>query len=1331
MTSPFLSIAPTQYIARNILAFAVFDRFPVSPGHALIIPFRHVATWFDATRLEQESIFALVDLLKKRFDQGVLFPDGSTHTPDGYNVGFNAGETAGQTVMHLHVHLIPRYRGDMHDPRGGVRHVIPEKGNYLKPNPKIPDANEKSSTVFSSGFPKDSLMTKISPLFDQADQIAIVAAFVREPGLRCIQENILRAVSRGARVQVLTGDYLGITQPSALEMLLDWSSATRATTTDNDPTETPSTQGTLEARVIETQKLPKGQQSFHPKSWRFERSADCWGVAFVGSSNLSRSALCAGIEWNLGITRVQEPDTFDAIKRAFQNLWQNARALDAAWIETYAARVHSQPPLQPQPEDDPTHSPHHLHAPHQIQKEALDALRASRAQGKTRALVVLATGLGKTLLATLDFAQLAAELNKTPKLLFIAHRRELLLQAAEHYRTLSHTLPSPLRIGWCMEDSSDLGADAVFASVAKLARSPMLKRLREQTFDYVVIDEVHHAHAPSYRRIIDALNTTFLLGLTATPERADANDILGLFHDLIAYRADIPRGIASGFLVPFAYHGIKDDIDYTNIPWRNKRFDPDALAKAAQTQARMTSLLRALQKHPGTRTLIFCCSVEHALFVKTWLIQQYMRVEAVFSDPRSDDRETVLQKLRANTIDAVCSVDMFNEGIDVREVDRVVMLRPTESNVIFLQQLGRGLRVHPNKTALTVIDFVGNHRLFLDRINTLLSATRAAAEDARSIDQLRLFLNDDAPLSLPSGCSVDLELEAKHLLERLFQSHTSAADTVERAYKELRIAYGRRPSAGELFRSGYDPMHLSNAHDGWFHFVAKQQDLTDEQESVAATAQQLLRSVERTEMSKCLKMVLLEAFLELDGLNPSGVALPDLCARSWDVLSRSQDLLAEVPEQHRPTTSPATDKTWRAYWRKNPIEAWTSAKKDRSAEMRLLDNTIFLDSPLTETQRPILADLLRELVDYRLTKYRSRFDKKNLNSNETFICKIIQNPSAAPILKLPTQNHSNIPKGEHDVRLQNGSVWRFRFAKEFCNVARPVNTEKNQLAELLRGWFGPTVGAAGTRFQVRFSQSPDGLWIEPLIETHTQGAIQSKPHTLNVGDVVNQDELASAFGIESLTLQTGRASDHVFCFIDRADILISPTEIAIPGVSLRQGESAFVFALRDPNRWQYLGVGHQQPGASAHHLKIPEVHFDVWRAWGKGRTASRALPDEALGEARRLVDLLLSIPEAERKITNPSGQTAFVRTRTASGGFCIDGGLGGFEPRNVSTTDLAWVIETARDIQIHGGLLDETRVNRLRYLEGTPRASTRWIDTGWAIAAYKAVTNINPLQGKS
>ncbi len=162
-----------------------------------MIPFRHVATWFDATRPEQEAIFALVDVIKKRLDQGVRFPDGSVHIPDGYNVGFNAGQAAGQTVMHLHVHVIPRYAGDMQDPRGGVRHVIPDKGNYLKTSPPSGEQNT-SSTIFSSGFKADPLISHLSPLFEQADLIVIVAAFVRVPGLDCIQ-NVAELVIRDAR----------------------------------------------------------------------------------------------------------------------------------------------------------------------------------------------------------------------------------------------------------------------------------------------------------------------------------------------------------------------------------------------------------------------------------------------------------------------------------------------------------------------------------------------------------------------------------------------------------------------------------------------------------------------------------------------------------------------------------------------------------------------------------------------------------------------------------------------------------------------------------------------------------------------------------------------------------------------------------------------------------------------------------------------------------------------------------------------------------------------------------------------------------------------------
>jgi hypothetical protein len=428
------------------------------------------------------------------------------------------------------------------------------------------------------------------------------------------------------------------------------------------------------------------------------------------------------------------------------------------------------------------------------------------------------------------------------RLLFVAHRREILSQAASHFRRLAREIDPSMRIGWCTDRSDDLSADVVFASVSKLARAPVLARLSAQHFDYIVIDEVHHAAAISYRRILDALASDFLLGLTATPERADAGDVLGLFDDFVAYRADIATGVAHGHLVPFAYHGVKDDIDYENIPWRNKRFDPDELARAAQTEARMATLHRAMHAHPGTRTFVFCCSIEHGKFVRGWLRARDLRVDAVFSGPDSDDREAALDRLREGTLDVVCAVDVFNEGVDVREIDRVVMLRPTESSVVFLQQLGRGLRVSAGKRLLTVIDFVGNHRMFLDRMRLLLSL----APGTPSTDRLRSFLEGDATADLPEGCSVALELEAKQVLARLFR--LPAADVVERAYQELQLIRGERPTAGDLLRTGHDPVHLSARHGSWFEFVAAQGHLQPDEALVAKRARWLLREVEQGEM---------------------------------------------------------------------------------------------------------------------------------------------------------------------------------------------------------------------------------------------------------------------------------------------------------------------------------------------------------------------------------------------------------------------------------------------------------------------------------------------------
>jgi superfamily II DNA or RNA helicase/diadenosine tetraphosphate (Ap4A) HIT family hydrolase len=723
MDTPFCKVPSECWAASNSLAFAIRDAFPVSPGHTLIITKRVVATWFGATREEQQAILDLVEVVKRDLD-------AQDPRPDGYNVGFNAGEAAGQTVMHLHIHVIPRYRGDMDDPRGGVRHVIPWKGNYR---------NEAASPL-AVGGEADPFLAHLTPLFARAMDVAVVAAFVQDSGLDRLHDLVSSAIARGARVRFVTGDYLGITQAEALSRMLDWEGALAPG---------------FQARIIECERLPGRTRSFHPKSWRFEGPGV--GVAFVGSSNVSESALVSGVEWNLRVDRATEPAAYDRTKHEFELLWGRARTLTLEWVASYASRAR-RAALPPPPGESDDEALPAAPEPHDVQQEALAALAGSRAEQRRRALVVMATGLGKTLLAALDAEAFLLERGGPIRVLFLAHRRELLAQAAETFRRVLRRPMPELCVGWFAEDRSELDADLVLASVQKLSRAEHLERLASQRFDYVVVDEVHHADAASYRRILARISPGFLLGLTATPDRADEGDILGLFDDHLAFRAGLDVGIEAGRLVPFAYFGLKDVVDYANIPWRNRRFDPDALAAAVQTDRRMERLWEGWREHGGARSLVFCASIAHAEYAQRWLAMRGVRVVAVHSQPGSADREQALRELAAGELDAVCAVDLFNEGVDVPLVDRVVMLRPTESPVVFLQQLGRGLRVAEGKDKLTVIDFVGNHRVFLDHVRTLLSFG-----DAKN--GLAAFLESGA-VELPTGCSVDVELEAVELLRR-------------------------------------------------------------------------------------------------------------------------------------------------------------------------------------------------------------------------------------------------------------------------------------------------------------------------------------------------------------------------------------------------------------------------------------------------------------------------------------------------------------------------------------------------------------------------------------
>ncbi|RMF84467.1 MAG: HIT domain-containing protein [Nitrospirae bacterium] len=1093
-------------VAENDLAVAFPDGFPVSRGHTLIVPRRHVATWFDASPEERQALLALADEVKARCDAELR--------PDGYNLGLNVGAAAGQTVDHLHLHLIPRFRGDVDDPTGGVRYVIPDKGNYRRPGFVARSTGERAEGRAPplAGDLDDPFLDHLVPLFGRAERVSILAAFVTDGGVEKIEPSLDSALDRGASVRILCGDYLDFTRPTALRRLLDIAGA--ATAADR---------GALEVKVVEVASIEG--RAFHPKSWIFE--AGHGGSAFVGSSNLSDSALGFGVEWNLRLDAARDPEGFRRLLEAFDTWWQRARRVDLPWIEAYEARVAATQGPGPTPEPPPE-PPGHTRGPEprDVQLEALAELRAARRQGRERALVVMATGLGKTWLAAFDVAQMGEEIGRPPRVLFVAHRAEILRQSAATFRRLR----PEAAFSWCMGTAGDLSGDVVFASVQKLARPRVLERLASDGFDYVIIDEVHHAAAETYRRVLDRLHARFLLGLTATPERADAGDIYGLFDDFVAYRADLGVGIERGHLVPFHYWGLKDTIDYRPIPWRNGRFDTEALANAAATRARMERLWEAWQAHPADRSLVFCCSIRHAEFTAGWLRERGVEAVAVHSGPGSADRAESLKRLEAGRLQAVCTVDLFNEGIDVPQVDRVVMLRPTESPVIFLQQLGRGLRTAPGKEALEVIDFVGNHRVFLDRMRTLLSLVELGDKGG-----LRRFLERGRPDDLIAGCSVEVELEAVDLLRKLLPTG-GARQALVQAYRELKAARGARPTVGELFRMGYNPKSLKKL-GGWFSFVDKEGDLTSEERAALEDAADWLFDLEAREaMTRCFKMVTLEALLDADALT-TGMAIPELARRSYEILKRSPELFRDL-EGVKVLGDPhhVPEEVWLRYWIKNPLAHWSGATGRKGRAWFEIEGDRFLPRfrVRPEAERA-LARMTRELVEYRLAQYRERRRVAEAKEAASFEAAVVV-AGHDPVLRLPDRTqHPEIPSGNVDVRLEDGTFWRFRFLTGAVAQAHPVGTAANRLPDLLRRWFGPTVGAPGTAFRVRFHRQHGDWHVEPVVReeaapipTPRPGAIVCFPD-LRAAAGWDGDELAEGgFEHEEVILPGHGNRDEVF-----------------------------------------------------------------------------------------------------------------------------------------------------------------------------------------------------------
>jgi superfamily II DNA or RNA helicase len=525
----------------------------------------------------------------------------------------------------------------------------------------------------------------------------------------------------------------------------------------------------------------------HAKAWIFHRQSG-YSTAYIGSSNLTHSAQVLGLEWNVRVSAVRNPDAVAKMAAVFTSYWESRdfTAYDATEFARQTEALEAP--------DVMLLSPIELEL-RPFQEALLEHVVLARHQGHHRNLLVAATGTGKTVIAAVDYARLRTELGRS-RLLFVAHREEILDQSRATFRYA-------LRDGAFGEKwvggQRPLRFEHVFASIQSL-NSADVRNIDPAHFDIVVVDEFHHAAAPSYKALLERLKPIELLGLTATPERSDGLDVLRHFDGRIAAELRLWDAIDQEYLAPFAYFGVHDGLDLSRVPWRRGQgYDVAALenvftADHAWAHLVVEEVRRKIVDPSQMRALGYCVSVGHAHFMAQRFSELGLPAGALSAASRGEERSAALHDLAAGNVRVVFTVDLFNEGIDIPNVDTLLLLRPTDSPTLFLQQLGRGLRKTAGKSACTVLDFVGTHRKefrFDRRLRALLGGSRADVE--RQVRQ-------DFPF-LPAGCSFHLDAVASEIV--LGSIRAAIPSTWRERCVELR-SLGDVPLGEYLESSGLD-----------------------------------------------------------------------------------------------------------------------------------------------------------------------------------------------------------------------------------------------------------------------------------------------------------------------------------------------------------------------------------------------------------------------------------------------------------------------------------------------------------------------------------------------
>lgn len=798
------------------------------------------------------------------------------------------------------------------------------------------------SLYLLTGGDDNQLLPALRRALTHATEIEIAVSFIRSTGLNLIFGDIeaaMQSESRNVRLSILTSDYMCITDPTALKKLMLL------------------VERGADVRVFET----GASDSFHLKAYIFIRSDQgemLSADAFVGSSNISAKALTDGLEWNYHLDYPNEKDSqagqrIAEVRHQFKRLLlqPQVRRLNHIWIEQYQRRYdHARKSVSLHAEKIDEQEPEPaVPTPRVHQQEALDALTATRQRGWKKGVVVLATGMGKTFLAAFDVAAMNAN-----RVLFVAHREEILLQAEECFLAV---LPNK-RVGRYTGKQKDEESELLFASVQTLGRVAHLERFSRDYFDYIVVDEFHHASASSYQRLLEYFVPKFLLGLTATPDRTDGSDIMRLCDHNLVYRRDLFDGINEQQLCQFSYYGIFDsEVNYEHIPWRNGRFDPDRLSTQLATLGRARHILREWKEKSQARTLAFCASRRHADYMANYFNNAGVLSASIHTE--SDlTRSEALGLLRSEDLRVLFSVDLFNEGLDLPQIDTVMMLRPTESKILFLQQFGRGLRLSEGKDKLVVLDFVGNHHSFLNRPEMLFGSIFSHKPTRKQLIDAAKKPNN----LLPDGCYVNYDLGFIEFLDSL------TIDSLDTQYEKLKQSLKRRPTLKDFWRNGANLSQLRRNYGCWWEFVDEQGDAVAGELQVLEQYAQWFRDLTITKISKSYKLVLLQTLLEQRAISHP-VTLQDLArwARKW--FMQHSEWIEDLPQSLQPLEG-LSDKVWLNHWQKMPVHHWCTPEQGSNIEWFTQEGMQFrFQQNINAAELPDFCAMTEEILAWRLDHY--------------------------------------------------------------------------------------------------------------------------------------------------------------------------------------------------------------------------------------------------------------------------------------------------------------------------------------------------------------------------